>query len=1058
MPAAIALAARALLVLVALLSVVAYARRREPLRRDVALMLGALAGTALAAAHPAVGGAGAVLLAAAGSLLLLAHPYLLLRLVAYFDPVPDAVRLSSAAGLVLAAAAVAGLGRRLPLPGLLALVAYFVALEAYCAAAFLRGAQRKRGVARRRLLAAALGTALLATALFAAGAALVGALPPAAAAPATRTLGLLAALAYLLGFTPPAWLRRWWQAPELYAFLRGSLGPRTADDLVAALATFALRATGARAAMVALPHPHGQGGLQARWWATGRIPPAPEALPEPEGGAMAAAWREGRTAQARTPREMSPAERRLAELAGAQALMAVPMPASPGPAGLLVVFADRGWLFPEDDLALLFHLAASTATALDHARLLTETRAHRDRLQALHEATVAISAGLAPEALLARLAAAARTLVSARAAAVAVGEADLAGQVIADGLEADGPPGPARLRALLAEAAASTEPVRDGANSALGVRLAFGGRVFGSLCVLDPPGGGSFSRQDEQVLAALAAPAAAALQNARLYAEAQATAQRLAEANAELARASDAKSAFLAGMSHELRTPLNAILGFSELLLDDDGGLDPETRREFLQSVHASGRHLLGLINDVLDLSKVEAGRMTLRPEPVLLPVAVAQAVRTLEPLAAKAGIAVRAEVDDAGAVAADPAKLQQILLNLLSNALKFTPSGGRVTVVARRTADAVQISVADTGVGIDPAEQGLLFEPFEQLGRGDQPREGTGLGLALTRRLVELHGGRIWVESALGEGSRFHFTLPLRPAEGAYPVAPTDLATPAEKVEDPRDAAPPGRDERPLVLVVEDDQAAARLITACLARGGYATEVVADGVEALRRARALRPAAITLDVLLPRLDGWEVLRALKGDPATRETPVLVVSVVDDPQTAYALGAVDCMLKPVDGRRLVECLRRYAPHPQDRAVPRRRPAVLVADDDPAALRLLEEMLRPSGVEVLSAGDGAAVLDGAAGMQPDLILLDLVLPGLDGFAVLERLKADSATRGIPVVIVTGRDLTEEDKRRLSGQAVAILRKGTFGKVDLLAWTNFVVRRQTAAWAEGGGRDA
>ncbi|HZR00520.1 MAG TPA: response regulator [Chloroflexota bacterium] len=600
--------------------------------------------------------------------------------------------------------------------------------------------------------------------------------------------------------------------------------------------------------------------------------------------------------------------------------------------------------------------------------------------------------------------------------------------------------------------------------SALTVPLVARGRRLGALALTFGESGRRYTTADLPFVQDLAGRAALALDNARLYGEARAAEAALRALNAELeARVADrtaqlatavreleaasrAKSEFLANMSHELRTPLNAIIGFSELLIDARDDEDAAARTAYLQTIHASGQHLLALVNDILDLSKIEAGKMEVRLAPVAVAEVVAQALATVQPLAARKGIALFVAAEGAGEIVADEGRLTQILLNLLSNAVKFTPEGGRVTVEAVRLPDVVQVSVSDTGIGIAPEDHDRIFDEFQQVdGSASRRQEGTGLGLALTRRLVELHGGRIWVESALGQGSRFHVTLPSRPAPPAVSVARASAGAALG-------AAASGDDRLPLVLVVEDDPRAASLLSIHLNQGGYRTEIAVDGREALEKARALRPAAITLDVLLPELDGWEVLRALKRDRRTRDVPVVIASVVDDERLGRALGAVDYFVKPVDRRALLARLEGLSLTTRAKA---RDVRVLVVDDDPAALDLVEGMLHPAGFTVLRALAGAEGIEVARRARPDLVLLDLTMPGMSGLDVIAALKGDADTRDIPILILTARNLTPADKAALNGRVAAVLRKRELAAVDLLALLDEALRRRSAV---GGAGDA
>ncbi|HEX9560052.1 MAG TPA: response regulator, partial [Candidatus Dormibacteraeota bacterium] len=517
--------------------------------------------------------------------------------------------------------------------------------------------------------------------------------------------------------------------------------------------------------------------------------------------------------------------------------------------------------------------------------------------------------------------------------------------------------------------------------------------------------------------------------------EAKKTQEALLQAQEEAERANRVKSQFLASMSHELRTPLNAILGFSELLNDDaTGRFDEATRRRFLDQIHSSGVHLLQLINDILDLSKVEAGQMELQLQAVELRRLIDEARATVEPLAQGKAISLNVDPGPELHLIADPAKLKQMLLNLLSNAIKFTPDGGRIQIRGRQVDSWAEIAVSDTGIGIAAEDLGRLFTEFQQLDAGPaRQQEGTGLGLALTRRFAELHGGQVSVESAPGKGSTFTLRLPLEAKTLRAPARHEPHSVTASDL------------SRPLVLVVDDNPQAAEILARTMGAGGFRIKVAHTGTEALTMARDLKPVAITLDILLPEVDGWEVLNRLKADEATRNIPVIVVSVVDNPALGQALGAFDYFVKPVDGKALLSRLSQYTFTNKVKSEPVR---VLVVDDEQANLDLLEALLKPAGFAVIRAGGGQEGIDLARSQMPNLILLDLIMPDLTGFDVVESLRAEEATRSIPIMVLTAKALTEDDKRALNGQVAAIFQRNSVAGTELIAWLRRIVaQRQT-----------
>ena len=533
-----------------------------------------------------------------------------------------------------------------------------------------------------------------------------------------------------------------------------------------------------------------------------------------------------------------------------------------------------------------------------------------------------------------------------------------------------------------------------------------------------------FAAEDRALISLLAAQAVALAEREELYAEQR----RLAE---RVLAASQAKSDFIASMSHELRTPLAAILGFSELMRDEPpvsgGRVVPD---EWIEHIHRGGQHLLALINDVLDLAKVEAGRLELELEPFDVGALVGETVGGLRPLADRKSIAISVSAASAQLVG-DRGRIRQVLYNLLSNAIKFTPDGGSIAVGTEVAPGEIRLSVSDTGRGIAPEHQATIFEEFSQVGDLAGRQEGTGLGLALARRLVEAHGGRIDLLSELGAGSRFTVTLPSSSA-----VAPFE---PAGAPAGPGDGVPPAVGEPDgtavEILVIEDDPSAVRLLRMYLENDGFRVRVAGDGPTGLSAARARPPAAIILDILLPGADGWEILREFKADPLLRDLPVVIVTVLDERGLGLALGAVDYFLKPVDRVALLARLARYTFTTKVRT---REVRVLAIDDDPGALDLVDAALSPEGFLVSRATSGREGIDRARAEPFDLVVCDLVMPELDGFDVVTALKADPQSREVPILILTAHPLTAAEKDRLNGQILGIVEKGEEGAAGLRRW--------------------
>ena len=564
--------------------------------------------------------------------------------------------------------------------------------------------------------------------------------------------------------------------------------------------------------------------------------------------------------------------------------------------------------------------------------------------------------------------------------------------------------------------------LREGGFRALiGIPLLREDRVLGALVIRrrDP---GEFPHPVVRLLETFAAQSVLAIQNARLFEE-------IREKSLELEAASQHKSQFLANMSHELRTPMNAIIGVSEMMLEDARDLGQADQIEPLERILRAGRHLLALINEILDLSKIEAGKMELELESFPVEPLVRDVAATVAPTAEKNGNQVEVCcAADLGTMRADQTRIRQALLNLTANAVKFTERGVVTISAARESGDGrewVVFRIADTGIGMTPEQMGRLFQDFTQADSSTTRKYGgTGLGLAISRRFCRMMGGDITVESAPGRGSTFSVRLPAV-VENAVVATGTGGSNP------PVAAQPPSRTPRretPQILVVDDDPTVRELMERHLRKEGFAVLTAAGGVEGLAQARRAHPAAITLDVMMPDIDGWTVLAALKGDPALADIPVILVTIVDDRQRGYALGATEYLVKPVDRARLVESLRALC----EVAVGR----VLLVEDDAATRTTIRQMLEREGWEVAEAENGRVALERLAGGLPDAIVLDLLMPEMDGFEFVAALRNRREWRRLPVLVVTAMELSEEDHRRLNGEVERVIRKSGQPRDELL----------------------
>jgi PAS domain S-box-containing protein len=505
--------------------------------------------------------------------------------------------------------------------------------------------------------------------------------------------------------------------------------------------------------------------------------------------------------------------------------------------------------------------------------------------------------------------------------------------------------------------------------------------------------------------------------------------ERISLANAELARATRLKDEFLASMSHELRTPLNAILGLSEALQEEVYGPLTDKQRKSLATIEQSGKHLLELINDILDLSKIESGKMEFQIAPVSVQILCESSLTFVRQQAHQKNIKLNSKIaEELGQIAVDERRIRQVLVNLLSNAVKFTPEGGEVWVEVEPDPEAeiLQLRVIDTGIGIAPENLDKLFKPFVQLdSRLSRRYAGTGLGLALVRRIVELHGGSISLESEVGKGSRFTVNLPWKEPQGMMPSV--------------------GDTEQALLelfsihqaLIVEDSEAAAKHIARYMGELGAAVHIHPQGEGTLKAALEVKPDVIILDLLLPNLSGWEVLAQLKANQATQHIPVLVVSVVDERSQALALGASEYMLKPISRQQLHSTLSKiFSPLPQPpgstalAVVPDKEqqlPLILLAEDNEANISTLLDYLQVHGLRVSLARNGIEAVQMTKQQKPDVILMDIQMPEMDGLEAIQRIRTDAELAMIPIIALTALAMPGDRERCLAAGATEYMTK-------------------------------
>ncbi len=1018
----ITLLTRSIFIIITLITVIDFFKTRKQRQLDIALMFSSLAVTTIIQLISDITGVKNRNLQIFGSVILMMQPYFMCRLVQHFYPVNKIIKITSFWGMILSCIMIAVFSppnqetvmAAIPL---LIIILYFIGVEGYATVAFVMYALRSTGITKLRLNFVAASSGLFVLLMLIVGVlSIIPALRDSVTKPGAmqdwlklliQIMGLMMAVFYYLGFAPPRFLIRNWQLAELQEFFskmseKGATQP--IKDVTEHLCVSAERAVGGLASGVILWNRDlkkfdlymSQGNNNF----SGEI--------NIDGGIIEKVWKNNTSLFAEEKEEISNQEKHLLKELEAKVLLAIPINTQENKWGVLLIFLLHPPLFPGDDIHLLELFSRQAALILDYSLILSREQALGAQLENFIRFTPASVAMFDNDMCF--LACSQRWIT----------DYEIEGQeIIGKSIYEIFPK-------MLEDWKGIHQNVLAGAveRRSEDKVTRSNGKTDWMRWEMRP-----WYKKDQSI--------GGIMIFTEVITDLKAAEDELRAAKETAESANIAKSNFLANMSHELRTPLNAIIGYSEILIDDaqdDGntGIIPD-----LQKITMSGKHLLTLINDILDLSKIESGKMELYIETLNIASMIRDISVTIEPLIKKNNNQLNVNYPDSSLnMESDLTKIRQVLFNLISNASKFTNEGTinlDVSVESFENTNWIIFAVSDNGIGINPEQMDKLFKSFSQADASTTRKfGGTGLGLVISRKFCQMMGGDITVKSEAGKGSTFSIKLPLKISSKVDKIQTVqhDFKHNLEK--------PEIHSGNNTILVIDDDQTVHELLVRNLSKdNGFNIITANSGEEGLRLARIYNPLVITLDVIMPGIDGWQVLMELKKDPRTEKIPVIIISMIDDKSMGYALGVSDYITKPIEREKLLNVVKKYKEEQPNFPV-------LIVEDDLNQREILNKTLKSDNWEVLEAENGLIALDKIGEKKPGLIILDLMMPEMDGFTFITELRKNKDLLSIPIIVVTAKDITIEDRARLNGYVNQILHKGGFTQEELLNYIRAIIK--------------